>query len=333
LYNKIEEDLIQKEGFLLEIVERELSFDSCVDSERIFVRMFEPKEQENIRAVVQIAHGMAEHSLGYVPFCKYLASNGFAVAINDHLGHGKSVSTGSTYGYFGTGGTDNLIGDMHKLACMEQGVHPGKPYFLIGHDMGSLLAREYTVRYGSDLTGAVYIGTCGPVSNPICGAELRFASHMIRKKGALAHDPIFKRLSTQQYNKHFAPNRTENDWISRDKKAVDQYMEDPLCGFDLTVSGYRDILELQRRVSSAQWFHLVPDIPMLICSGDHDPIGENGKGPLRVAKHLQRAGKTKVEVKLYPGARHAVLAETNSQEVFEKIVSFFQEILMKSFSE
>ncbi len=316
----------------MEIVERELSFDSCVDSERIFVRMFEPKEQENIRAVVQIAHGMAEHSLEYVPFCKYIASNGFAVAINDHLGHGKSVSTGSTYGYFGTGGTDNLIGDMHKLAGMEQGAHPGKPYFLIGHNMGSFLAREYAVRYGGDLTGVVYIGTCGPVPNSVYGAELRLANRMIRKKGALAHDPIFKRLSTQQYNKRFAPNRTENDWISRDEKAVDQYTEDPLCGFDLTVSGYRDILELQKRVSSTEWFRSVPDIPTLLCSGDHDPIGENGKGPLRVAKRLHRAGKTKVEVKLYPGARHAILAETNAQEVFEEILSFFEKILMESFS-
>ncbi len=313
----------------MDILQREMSFDSCVGDERIFVRIVEPADHSSVKAVLQIAHGMAEHSLLYVNFAREIASHGYAIAINDHLGHGKSVASGGAYGYFGEGGCQNLIQDMHKLYELMRQDYPGIPYFLLGHSMGSFLARSYTAQYGSELSGAIYIGTCGDAGAAVYTAEKLLANAIIKKKGAKSHDPLFAKLSTQKYNKAFQPERTPNDWISRDVAEVDIYTKDPLCGFDLTVSGYRDIVNLQSEVSSGSWYKKVPDIPILILSGDQDPVGNFGKGVKKVAEKLQQTGHT-VRLVLYPQARHAILTETNKDEVYDEIVNFLDSSVTES---
>ena len=125
----------------MDLLQKELSFDSCAGEERIFAREIAPAGGK-VRGVLQIAHGMAEHSQLYLPFADWLAREGFAVAINDHLGHGRSVSKGGAFGYFGPGGAQNLVRDMRKLAFLVREEYPDAPYFLMGHSMGSFLARS-----------------------------------------------------------------------------------------------------------------------------------------------------------------------------------------------
>lgn len=305
----------------MDILQREISYDSCLDGERIFVRVFQPADSCNVKAVLQIAHGMAEHSLLYVDFARSIASNGYVVVINDHLGHGKSVSAGGSYGYFGEGGCQNLVRDMHKLYDIIRKDYPNVPYFLLGHSMGSFLARSYAAQYGEELAGVILVGTCGNAGKAVYQAEKLLAEHLMKKKGARGHDPLFAKLSTQKYNAAFNPSRTPNDWISRDMEQVDIYTNDPLCGFDLTISGYRDIILLQEEISSPGWYRKVPDIPILILSGDRDPVGNFGKGVRRLAAKLSKTGH-RVKMVLYPEARHAILTETNRNEVYEEVVKF-----------
>ncbi len=313
----------------MDILQKEMSFDSCMGDERIFVRIFEPADRSHAKGVLQIAHGMAEHTLLYVDFAKYIASLGFAVVMNDHLGHGKSVASGSAYGYFGEGGCQNLVRDMHKLYEIIRQDYPGLPYFLLGHSMGSFLARSYTAQFGKELAGVIYVGTCGDAGAAVYSAEKLLANAIIKRKGPKSHDPLFAKLSTQQYNKAFQPARTPNDWISRDTAQGDVYTNDPLCGFDLTVSGYRDIVYLQAEVSSGEWFKKVPDIPILILSGERDPVGNFGKGVKKVAERLQKTGHS-VKLVLYPEARHAILTETNRKEVYEEIQDFLTSSVLKN---
>lgn len=313
----------------MDILQREMSFDSCLSDERIFVRIVEPADHFNVKAVLQIAHGMAEHSLLYVDFAKQIASYGYAVVMNDHLGHGKSVASGGAYGYFGEGGCQNLIKDMHKLYKLIRQDYPDVPYFLLGHSMGSFLARSYTAQFGTELGGVIYIGTCGDAGAVVYTAEKLLANAIIKKKGAKSHDPLFAKLSTKTYNKAFEPARTPNDWISRDEAEVDIYTNDPLCGFDMTVSGYRDIVYLQAEVSSGGWYKKVPDIPILILSGDRDPVGSFGKGVKKVAEKLEKTGHN-VRLVLYPQARHAILTETNRAEVYDEIVKFLESEVEKN---
>jgi alpha-beta hydrolase superfamily lysophospholipase len=310
----------------VDILTRELSFDSSNGSDRIFVRIVEPADKSNVRAVLQIAHGMAEHSLLYMDFAKYIASFGFAVAMNDHLGHGKSVSTGGAFGYFGEGGCQNLINDMHKLHGIMRDAYPNLPYFLMGHSMGSFLARAYTSQFGTELAGAVYMGTSAGPGAAILEAQIIFANSVVKKRGIKGHDPVFEKLSIRKYNTAFVPNRTISDWISRDEAEVDRYVNDPLCGFDLAASGYRDILYLQKEINCADWYRRVPDIPILLISGDRDPVGEFGKGVKKVAKGLTKTGH-RVQLILYPEARHALLSETNKDEVHGDIYNFLDSAL------
>nr|WP_319488521.1 alpha/beta fold hydrolase [uncultured Caproiciproducens sp.] len=309
----------------MDILQREMSFDSCVDDERIFARIIEPAQKADVKAVLQIAHGMAEHSLLYVDFAREMAVNGYAVAINDHLGHGKSVSTGGAYGYFGKGGCQNLVKDMHKLYLLMRQDYPDVPFVLMGHSMGSFLARSYTVQYKDELAAAIYIGTCGNPGTAAFTVQKRLSDSIVKKKGALSHDLLFAKLSTTEYNKPFAPFRTPNDWLSRDTAEVDKYTKDPLCGFDLTASGYRDIVYLQAEINSSRWFKKMPDIPLLLLSGDKDPVGNFGKGVRQVTKKLKKTGHN-VHLVLYPGARHAILCETNKDEVYSEIAEFLASV-------
>lgn len=316
----------------MELLQREMSFESCADDERIFVRIVEPVDREDVKAVLQIAHGMAEHSLLYMDFARYMASKGFAVAVNDHLGHGKSVSKGGSYGYFGEGGYQNLLTDMHKLHDIMHRDYPYVPYLLLGHSMGSFLSRAYSVLYPNDLSGVAYLGTCGSQRKSMLAGQRTFAEARIKKLGPKAHDAIFAKLSTGRFNQAFAPNRTANDWLSRDEAEVDRYTNDPLCGFDLTISGYRDILDLQALIGTAKWFRAVPHIPILLMAGEQDPVGNNGKGVRQVAHRLVKTGHD-VHLVLYPEARHVVLCESNKQQVYEDICGFMEAAIRQTKAE
>ena len=312
----------------MEILQSEMSFESKMEGERIFVRICEPAEKSAVKAVLQIVHGMAEHSLLYVDFASFLASHGYAVAINDHLGHGKSVSSGGSYGYFGPLGMEAVLEDMHKLYSFMREKYPDVPYFMMGHSMGSFLCREYTARWGTDLSGAIYMGTCGPQNPALLVGELRVAEHYVKKLGPRSHHPIFAKLSTERFNKSFAPNRTSADWVTRDEIEVDKYVADPLCGFDFTTSAYRELIWLQKTISQESWLERVPKpLPILLISGDKDPLGDCGKGIIKLKQRLERTGHT-VRMILYPGARHALITETNKDEIYADIKDFLESLVI-----
>ncbi len=307
----------------MDVIQRDLSFDSSLGEERIFTRIVEPAEKSATKGVLQIVHGMAEHSLLYMDFARYMAKEGYVVVANDHLGHGRSVSSGKAYGYFGPGGIENVLNDLHKLYSIMHREYQDVPYFMMGHSMGSFLCREYTARYGTDLSAAVYMGTCGPENPALLKSELALAEHFVKKLGATAHHPLFAQLSTKRFNKAFAPNRTSADWVTRDEKEADRYVADPLCGFDFTVSAYRDLIKLQKSICSEAWLERVPkDLPLLLISGSKDPLGKNGLGIRKLKQKLEKTGHT-VEMILYPEARHALISEINREEVFRDLKTFF----------
>lgn len=305
----------------MEFTTKEMTYDASSGEGRIFAVAFAPAEKSAVRGILQIAHGMSEHCRRYESFAKYLVSKGFLVCINDHAGHGKSALDEVSYGYFGSGGYLNLVKDMDKLRRIIQEDFPGVPYMMMGHSMGSFLARRYLSTYGEGVKGAVICGTSAGFSPPVMKAGLAYADKIVAKKGPKGHDDRLKNLTTGGYNHAFQPARTPNDWLSRDEAQVDLYNQDPLCGFDFTVSGYRDLVHLLFDVNQPQWFRSVPDIPILMVSGDQDPVGDFGKGVRKVYRRLVKTGHD-VQLILYPGGRHEILNETNRDQVYQDIAAF-----------
>lgn len=298
----------------------EFTFPSVVKGQNIFTRSYEPEGRP--KAVLQIIHGMAEHSGLYSEFCEYLANEGYAVVQDDHLGHGRSVASGDEYGCFFEGGFDNLIRDEKVLHDMTAEKYPGLPYFMMGHSMGSFMLREYMARYEDDLCGVVIMGTAGPVSEAVWTAEKALLTAIIAKTGVKGKSKQIAKLATGGYAKHFPESPCA--WVTSDKAEAERYEKDPMCGFPMTVAAYRDIMGLIHKINGKEWFEKVPKkLPILMVSGREDAVGEMGRGVRRAAAGLVKT-EHDVDLILYPGVRHALINEVNKEQVFRDIKNFLE---------
>lgn len=306
----------------------EFTFDSSTAHNKIFTRLYEPDGEP--KAVLQISHGMAEHSALYKPFCEYMAQRGFVVVINDHLGHGRSVTSGALYGHFGEkGGLYNVVEDQRNLQSIMREKYPELPYFLMGHSMGSFIAREFAAAYGNSLTAVVFMGTSAGISTAMWKAERTYLNMLKKAKGAQAKIPSLEKIATGPYNKKFKPNRTPNDWICTDPAVVDRYTADPLCGGDATVGLSRELLRglgfIQKRTNLKK---MNKALPVFFIAGHSDPVGAMGKGVEKAASRFCAEGMQQVALHLYDG-RHEILNEPNREEIYGDVWAFLLKTLKK----
>ena len=311
----------------MKAVKTEFTFKSVSGLADIHAAKYVPEDEASVKAVLQIAHGMAEHLERYEKFADALCERGIAVYINDHLGHGQSVSSKSELGYFGEkDGYLNFVEDGKKLMEIAKSEFPGKPYIFFGHSMGSFVARLFTYKYAPELAGAVFCGTSGP--NPAAGIAIHLASAIAKVKGTHHRSKLIDKLAFGAYNSKFE-KRTAFDWLSRDNEEVDKYIADEYCGFLFTAYGYRDLFSLLNTVPKKEWFEKFSKaLPVLVISGEKDPVGEYSKGINVVCDNLKAAGKTNVTCKLYKDARHEILNEKACfAEVVEDVVSFLEGVI------
>ncbi len=275
------------------------------------------------RAVVQIAHGVAEYADRYDPFAAWLTEQGFAVVAGDHIGHGQSVAPDAPRLYFGPEGSwHRVVQDLYTLREQTGAAFPGQPYFLLGHSMGSFLTRSYLIRYPGTLDGAILMGT-GQMSPVEIAAGQAVAAQESRRLGPDQFSPLVDRLSFASYNKHFAPNRTELDWLSADPDNVDRYQADPLCGGPVSIGLFRELLRGLAYIRDPKNLrHMNLTTPILFISGADDPVGGCGKGVRRAEESFRRAGVRDVRLKLYPGARHEILNDFCQEQVRRDILSW-----------
>lgn len=276
------------------------------------------------RGIILIAHGMAEHASRYARFAASAVEEGYAVLAEDHRGHGATAAPDG-FGFVAErDGWDTVVADLSTVLDAAQRAWPGTPVFLLGHSWGSFLARDLAARRGGELAGLILLGTgagAGVLTRPataLCAGESRLYGprHPSRFLNALAFGP---------YQRHFAPNRTQADWISRDTKEVDRYVADPWCGFVCASSFFHDLVAGQGAVSTASHAAAVPaGLPMLLASGSRDPVGAMGRGVQRAATLYRRAGVRDVAVILYPGGRHELLNETNRDQVTGDILTWIE---------
>ena len=300
------------------MVKREFTYPSADGKTAIHAVEWLPEESP--RAVLQIAHGVSEYVLRYEDFARYLTERGFAVVGNDHLGHGSSVAAGAPRLYFGPKGSWNrVVEDMEHLRKLTHRKFPNLPYFLLGHSMGSFLARTYLIRYPGTVDGAVIMGT-GYMSAASTAASLAVISGECLRNGESKPSAMATRASFGIYNRRFAPNRTPMDWLSLNPDNVDAYLKDPLCQGNASAGLFREMLSgIRFDCNSSNLRKMNRRTPILFISGAMDMVGDCSKGVERAAEAFRKAGMRDVTVKLYPELRHEILKEACHEQVYDDI--------------
>jgi len=285
----------------------------------IYAEIYTPKTASS-RGIIQLCHGMIDYVGRYKGLADYLTSQGYILAGNHHLGHGKSATAGD-YGFFAErDGVKHVLADIHTFNKYLHRSFPTLPIIIMGHSMGSFLARLYVKAHPRFVNAAIIHGTAGP--NPALPLGLALAGAIGKIKGSHHKSGILKALSIGAYQKAFA-EEGKNAWLTREAELIADHDDDPYSNFDFTASGYADLFRMLKGCNKKDWFERYPkDLPTLVISGTADPVGNYGKGPSYVYKNLLIAGCSDVTLKMYEGARHELFLESNRTEVFADLVKW-----------
>ncbi|PID22704.1 alpha/beta hydrolase [Sporosarcina sp. P3] len=293
------------------------------DGTKVYSTSYTPDTKPVAR--VHIIHGLAEHSGRYKRFAEYMQSQGYVVTLHDQRGHGKTATgNGFVYGYIGKSATfDQLVDDTFEVNQVYQLQYPELPVVLLGHSMGSFVARRYIQLYGSTLSKVILSGT-GTNSELTAHAAIALASYRENKFPKEQPDEFLNSLVFGNYSKQF-PGESEFAWLSRDVESVVDYEEDGACGFVPTAQLFRVLIEGMNSLEVPEFLLNIPnELPILLLSGTDDLVGDRAKGVWKVAKQFDKANQQYVTVQLYEGGRHEMLQETNYKQVYTTIVEWMK---------
>ena len=271
---------------------------------------------DNPKACVVLSHGMAEHVERYDEFANFLNQNGFSVYGIHQIGHGRAIK--EIKGHFEKDDFFHCAENLLTLVKQVKEEYPDKKVFLFGHSMGSFISQYYISNY-HNLDGVILCGSNGPnFKNTLnkFAANLLFLFANNEKPGYMLNKMAFG-----SFNNHFKPVRTEADWISRDPEEVDKYIEDDLSGFTCSVGFFKQLLKGMATLKGLQ-HNISVDLPILIISGDSDPVGENGKGVTRLYNQYKNNAIKDVNMKLYQGGRHEILNDYCRKEVMSDVLDW-----------
>lgn len=285
----------------------EFTFPSRADGLMIAVtRWGDPQEA---RAVVLIAHGMAEHMARYGRFAEALTGAGYLVYALDHRGHGKSIPAGDAPGDFGEAAWAGLVSDVRTLGQIIKEDHPDLPLILFGHSMGSFAAQQVAVAASDQLDALVLSGSA---------AQDKFVEAMMADEG----------FSLSGISLGDTPPRTDFDWLSRDEAEVDKYIADPLCGFELKLESLASGMEPAFEVAKPEVLSAIRnDLPVLFIAGEADPINAQLSLLNLLEERWRAAGVTNIDTHYYEGARHELLNETNRDEVTARLIAWMDGVV------
>lgn len=312
------------------MVKEEFYYDSRDGVSKLHAVRYTPDNDEEIRCVVQIVHGMAEYAERYGEFAEYLTTKGIVVTGEDHMGHGKSVGKDGKFGYFCEQDPATvLVRDVHRLKKATQELYPNVPYIIMGHSMGSFIARNYMFRYGTGISGTVIMGTGMPDKRLMLLAKT-VAGVQKAVLGSRHVSELIGGLVFGKYNERIEKPRTDFDWLSRDPEQVGKYIADPMCGFTFTVNGFSTLFELILRLHVADNLERIPKkLPVLMVSGTADPVGDYGKGVQKAYDMLKDAGLENIRLRMYEGARHELLHETNRSAIAQDIYLWIEDAILR----
>lgn len=293
------------------------------DSKEVYLYKWDNVEKSDIKAVVHIVHGMAEHATRYDWFASELNKAGYVVYADDHRGHGKSADSISDQGYISDNdGFHTMVDDQNEIISYIKNDMPNKKVYIFGHSMGSFISQRFMEKYGNTVSGVILSG-----SNGKRGLELEagiiICRIMMAISGRHGSGKIADNLSFGSYNDKYENSRTKFDWLSRDSEEVDKYILDPYCGAVFPISFFYDFLKGLKTIHTKENLNNIPkELPVRIISGTMDPVGNYGEGVLNLVETMKNLNIKDLSYKLYKGARHELTNEINKQEVADDVIEW-----------
>lgn len=280
-----------------------------------------------VQGIVQILHGIAEYSLRYGDFARFLNEHGYMVVAEDHMGHGQSGGEDCVRGYF-YGGWFAAVQDSYTLMQSTMQKNPNVPYILFGHSMGSFMARTILTDHpNSGITAGIICGT-GWMPSAVLHAGSMMGAAVCGIRGAQKPSSFLHKLMFGTYNKGIEPCKTPFDWLNRDEEQVRAYMEAPNCGFPETAGLAREMLKGIMHIQKKKNLQKMnKHLPVLFIAGDADPVGNYGKGVRAAAEQFKKAGMENISCKLYKNCRHEILNELNKEEVYQDVADWVKGII------
>lgn len=303
---------------------KEITLPSNDGVHNLHVVIWEPTTE--IKAVLQISHGMTEMIMRYDHFARYLNTKGFLVIGNDHLGHGETAGCDEDLGYFCPKNmSKTVVKDLHSVTEYAKSQYPNVPYFLLGHSMGSFMARRYLMTYGEELTGAVIAGTGSQMKHVLLTGKI--VSSLIQLlKGARHRSKFMKDVAFGSYNERFKEDAHSCAWLAKDKNVWEFCANHKYCNFSFTVNGYKTLFDVLSFIQKKQNIERIPQkLPIFMVAGTDDPVGNYGADVQRIYEKYKQSGIEDIRIKLYEKDRHEILNELDKDVVYSDIYNWLKE--------
>lgn len=304
------------------MVKREMFLN--INNEEIFINIWE--DVKNPKGIVQIFHGMAEHSTRYDHFARFLNQNGYVVVADDHRGHGKTGEK-KTLGYLHEDGFNNIVLDEKYISDFIKKEYKYLPLIILGHSFGSFIAQEYLIRYSREIDGIIFSGSA---KND--GLDIKAGYLVATMQKQLCDDrkqaKFIDKLAFGGFNNSVKNPKTKFDWLSRDGEQVQKYIDDKYCAFVPSINFYYHLFGgLLKLYKEDRIKEIRKNIDILVTSGDRDPVGKHGRSVKRLYMQYESLGIEKTKLKLYEEGRHEMLNEINKEEVYKDILEFINSIV------
>ena len=287
------------------------------------LNVYHAPASEKAIGIIHINHGLAEHAARYGDFARSLKSAGFHVYAHDHRGHGQTKAKDAPFGVFSCegDGIQKLLSDCAFVQRHAKATYPTLPLIMFGHSMGGLITMNFVLENSEQLAGAAIWN-----SNFDAGFQGRLAQAILWyerfRLGADMPSRLLPKLTFQAWAKQIKSRRTEFDWLSNIEAEVKQYITDPLCGKDASVSLWLDVFKLIFNGNKIEESKADKMMPVMLVGGCNDPATDEGKAVRAQAMRLKKAGFEDVFLTLYENTRHETLNDTISKKAVADFVSF-----------
>lgn len=301
------------------VVLKKVAIKSEFDNLDLSLLIMKPKGKA--KGVVQISHGMAEHKERYIPFIEFLNNKGYIAVIHDHRGHGESIKDDKDLGYFHDN-TGSVIGeDLHQVTLYIKEKFPKLPVYLLGHSIGSMVARKYIQKYDKDINKLILCGTPSYNTN----LAIKITKFLIKIHGDKKRSKLLDKLAFKDYNKKFKLENEANAWLCRNKEIVKSYNEDKKCGFIFTLNGFLNLFTLMQDIYNEEDYLVRnPNMPILFIAGGQDPVIISKRDWEETQIFYKNMGYDNVKGILYKNMRHELLNEIDNNIVYEDILKFIE---------